>query len=267
MAQIFENAMRTLSQYECKKTRALIKNEMIADYMPTILKYEVANEDKFKLLYHGIRSVVTNLTVFSELIMNINNESHSKYKYYYKGEYNQNNKIPKNEICCVPSLFTNIQHPGENVFDFMNNKQVHGRHNCNSASFDIDYVLKDLTYGKIIDETKVDKLKTLFESFDKANWDSCMLIVYGILMRKPDLSFNKKFIDLNMYDPNGKFEACITQESVLPQPNNFHIKLIDFNPNDNDVIVKQYHNIKNFNTWKVKIGEILECDTDYDSDR
>lgn len=274
LRELSEEMLASIATYHCDKIINLLQNNnTVRERFEEIIAYESLQSDKYKILYHGRRSMVTNLYLFAEIIMNV--KKSNKPKYFFKGVYENNKKVPQNVICAVPTLFKNVEYPGESIFDFMDNHQCHERMNYEQAldkkynhvpeneKLNIDNILQDLKKGRFIKLSQMDELKTTFQSFENANPDSHTLVIYGILINDANSKHTEKFDNLHFYSPEGGPAYHITQENL--SPNNYHVKLINLNPNDNDVVINQFHNV-NIDPWKIRIGQILNKESESDSE-
>lgn len=235
MAELSPEIIALVASYHCKKLNALKYNSTVHDNFHEIIQSENNHDGDYKVLYQGLRSYITNLYLFAELIMELTN----KKQYYYKGTYDGTVKVPNNKICTVSNLFKNIDYPEENIFDCMNNNGPCKRYNFSllddkTNTFDIDSVLKDLMQGGYINESHCNELKKQFEIFDNDNKHSHMLMVYNIPL--------KMFNDMQhtYYSPN---EKCYYLTDEFPLGNNFHASLTNFNPNKPGIKIQQYYNV------------------------
>lgn len=248
--------------YDCPKMRAIMFNETIKKNMLTITKNELDHRNTHKFLYHGTRSYTTNLLHFAEsiigkkyCIVDDSLKNMSAFEIYnvtgttipHNNNQHKNfvpdQKLAKITKCCVPSLFHDIKKFGENVFDFMDNSQQHGPYNMSQTNeflpenkFTIQTMLNDMVQQKIIHESVVDGLIDGFEMFNKKNPNSHMLTAYGI-----------PFDMLDKYccysTPKGGLRGKYTKFDNLLSHDGIHVKIINLNVNDPNIIVNCYSNI------------------------
>lgn len=229
--------------------RRLIDNKTVLNNLNYIIQHENDHKNTHRVYYHGMRSRITNLYLFAETILKSLNHTD---KYYYRGIVNGNTKVPNGMICCTPYLYKNIENNnnGEHIFDFMDNNQLHGRDNYQSANFTIDVLLNELCCRKIIMQSNIESLKNIFNDFDNDNLDSHMLMEYNISNNKSNIAewYNR-----------ARQPKCLSNNGHLSPDNiDFHIELKNINPNDDGIIINQYHNIENLNLWLDKVKASFE---------
>lgn len=246
MFQIADTAEGIIKQYDCVKTRELLKTKFLKIHLKEIFECELTFENSYKIFYSGLGVEMTNLHIFVELIL-----QHLRKTYTDIPEYYHHRNGPNPYIYASPKLFDYIDRESDlraSVFDFMNENQILYRkfeRFIKKRLKSNDEIKKAIEYVcclvKKIDKklaTQISKndeqFYQLFNEFNKKFRNSKMLRIHYIPLR----SYEKYCVYDGVYMDCNYFTEC-------------------YDPNLNNIVIRSYLNNSNCDEYFQLIEDLF----------